>query len=76
MPRRKRSVWDYIDVILVAVFTFLFVVSLNSIILMVVFGWLERLGVTDPLQAYVLILIGSLIALILLGENVIKRLKK
>ena len=75
MPSRKHSVWDYIDVILVAVFTFLFVVSLNSIILMVVFGWLESLGVTDPLQAYVLILIGSLIALILLGENVIKRLK-
>jgi len=75
MSRRRRSVWDYIDVILVAVFTFLFMVSLNNIILIVVFGWLEKLGVTDPLQAYVLILIGSLIALILLGENVIKRLK-
>jgi len=76
LPRKKRSVWTYLDVILVAVFTFLFVVSLNNIILIAVFSWLEKLGVKDPLQAYVFILLVSLVALVLLGENVIKRLKE
>jgi len=67
---------EWVEGFLLAVFSFLFVLSFHKLIYEAVMTYLKARGITDPLQAHLVILLLSGIALVLLGKELSDYFKK